>query len=203
MVKYRILQLDFLGVNCILVWDTETRRALIVDPGSSESRIVAAVEEEQLKPEGVLLTHAHVDHLGRVPEITRRYHIPVWLHPSELTVYRSRFNALLAWAPEIQELPEPAVEMPTAGLEFQVIHTPGHTPGGVCYHFPAEKFLLTGDTLFAGSYGRTDFPGGDEEAIFTSIREKLLTLPPETLVIPGHGPTTTIANERHNPLFND
>ena len=92
--------------------------------------------------------------------------------------------------------------MPDAGLEFQVIHTPGHTPGGVCYHFPAERFLLTGDTLFAGSYGRTDFPGGDEEAIFDSIRNKLLTMPSETLVIPGHGSTTTIGIERNNPLFN-
>ena len=200
-MRLQVIQLDFLSVNCYLFWDEGSGRALLVDPGSSEARIEAEVARLGVKPEGVLLTHAHVDHIGRVPEICGKYGIPVWIHPGDVPLYESEDNNLLPWAAAVEGLPKPVADCPTAGLPMAVLHTPGHSPGSVCFHFPQEHILLSGDTLFQGTYGRTDFQGGDERAIFRSIRNVLLTLPPETVVYPGHGPSTTIAAERKNPLF--
>ncbi len=201
MVKLQTIELDFLSTNCYLVWDDATKRALIVDPGSSQSRIEASVASLGLKPEGVLLTHAHVDHIGRVPEICHAYGIPVWIHPLDVPIYDSEENHLLPWAGPVEGLPKPVQECPTAGLQFQILHTPGHTPGGVCFYVPEEKFVLSGDTLFLGTYGRTDFRGGNEEVILRSIRGVLLALPKDTVVYPGHGEPTTIGAELDNPLF--
>lgn len=201
MTLMRTVELNFLSVNCYLLYDDKTRKAIIVDPGSSEDLIFEAVSDEKIIPQGVILTHAHVDHISAVPEVAAKYNIPVWIHPDDVPIYFSPDNALRPWMDTAKGLPQPVKDCPMAGLDFQVIHTPGHTPGGICLYFPGEKFVITGDTLFRGTYGRTDFAGGDERAIFRSIREKLLTLPEDVIVYPGHGPSTTIKTERNNPLF--
>lgn len=198
MIRVKRLVLDFLSVNCYLLWDSETMRGLIVDPGSSERRITSAVEACGMKPEAILLTHAHVDHIARVPELCAKYGIPVWLHEADRGIYHSDKNALLPWMDVVQGLPEIMKgDCPTAGMNLQVIHTPGHTPGGCCFYAPAEKFILTGDTMFRGTYGRTDL-GGSLEEILRSIREKLLVLPSDTVVYPGHLTPTTIGEEKDN-----
>ncbi len=198
MICVKRLVLDFLSVNCYLLWDSETKRGLIVDPGSSEKRITSAVESCGMKPEAILLTHAHVDHIARVPELCALYKIPVWLHPADWKLYHSDKNALLPWMDVVQGLPEiQAGECPTAGMDLRVIHTPGHTPGGCCFYAPAEKFVLTGDTMFRGTCGRTDL-GGCWEDLMESIQEKLLALPSETVVYPGHLAPTTIGEELEN-----
>lgn len=201
MVVLRRLILNFLSVNCYFVSDADTGRTLIVDPGSSESRIFDFVEKNGLKPEGILLTHAHVDHISAVPEVSRKYAIPVWLHKADIPLYFSPDNALRPWMETAEGLPEPVEQCPTAGINFRIIHTPGHSPGSVCFYFEEDGFVLSGDTLFQGTYGRTDFQGGSTEAIFNSIGKKLLTLPENVIVYPGHEGATTIRDERNNPLF--
>lgn len=201
MTSMRIVVLGFLSVNCYLLWDPKTKQALIIDPGSSADDIIDAVRTENLLPCGVLLTHAHVDHISAVGAVTSAFQIPVWVNPPERPLYQSPDNALKPWMDAAKDLPTPVDQCPTAGLNFKILQTPGHTVGGVCFYFPDDEFVLTGDTLFKGSYGRTDFPGGDENAIMISIRTRLLTLPPNTIAYPGHGPLTTIAAESSNPLF--
>ena len=201
MTLMRIVVLDFLSVNCYLLWNKDAKDAIIVDPGSCPEAIEEAVEEEKLAPKAVFLTHAHVDHISAVPQICKKYGIPVWLNQPDLCLYSSPHNALKPWMDAPEGLPEPVAECPNTGMDFKIIHTPGHTPGGACFYFPKDGFVLTGDTLFKGTYGRTDFPGGDEDAIFKSIREKLLTLDANVIVHPGHGPSTSIGKERSNPLF--
>ena len=200
-MKMKRIVLDFLSVNCYLLSNEQTGEALLVDPGSSVAKIAAAVEAEKVKVVGILLTHAHVDHVSAVAEVAAKYNAPVWIHPDDYGIYFSRDNALPPYMMAPANLPQPVKDCPTAGMDFQILHTPGHTPGGVCYYFPAEKVVFTGDTLFCGTYGRTDFPGGSERDIFTSIKEVLFKLPGETRVFPGHEQSTTIAKEQANPIF--
>ena len=200
-MKMKRIVLDFLSVNCYLLGNEQTGEALLVDPGSSAAKIFAAVEAEHAKVVGILLTHAHVDHVSAVAEVAEKYNAPVWIHPDDYALYFSKENALPPYMMAPENLPQPVKECPTAGMDFQILHTPGHTPGGVCFYFPAEKVVFTGDTLFCGTYGRTDFPGGSQRAIFNSIRNVLFKLPPETRVFPGHEQSTTIGKEQANPIF--
>ncbi|MBQ7651084.1 MAG: MBL fold metallo-hydrolase [Victivallales bacterium] len=202
MVELHIIVLNFLSVNCYVLNNKGSDRALIVDPGSSKDMIFKRIDELGLKPEGILLTHAHVDHISAVPEVAEKYGIPVWIHNDDIPLYNSPDNALKPWMDAVQSLPQPVKDCPKAGMEFSVIHTPGHSRGSCCFYFPEDKFLISGDTLFEGTYGRTDFPGGSEIEIMDSICNKLLTLPNDVTVYPGHGGSTTIAVEIHNPLFN-
>jgi len=200
-MRMKRIVLDFLSVNCYLLCNERTGEALLIDPGSSAAKIFSAVDAEKANVAGILLTHAHVDHVSAVAEVAAKFNAPVWIHPDDYGIYFSKDNALPPYMMAPKNLPQPVRECPTAGLDFQILHTPGHTPGGVCYYFPAEKLVFTGDTLFCGTYGRTDFPGGDERAIFTSIRDVLFRLPGETRVFPGHEQSTTIAKEQANPIF--
>lgn len=197
------LEVGMLAVNCHLVWCENGRDALVIDPGDDAADIAAAVAERDLEPIGILLTHAHVDHIRGVPDLVRRFGIPAYVHPADRPLYDSPENALPPWVPAAEGLPVPAGEPPTlAGKPFSVLDTPGHTPGGVCYLFPEDGIVFAGDTLFQGSVGRTDLPGGNAERLLQSIREQLLTLPAATRVYPGHGPPTTIGSEqRSNPFF--
>lgn len=192
------------AVNCTIL--TVNDKAWIVDPGSEALFLAAQLTKMKLSPAGILLTHAHFDHIGAVNELQRRYGaIPVYVGENDIPVLTHPFNQL---PPDY-----PAIEKPENlhGLKdgdfvpeldgARVLATPGHTPGGVCYHFPEDKLLVSGDTLFAGSVGRTDFPGGDMGTLMNSL-EKLKALEDDTLVIPGHGPTTTIGEEKSaNPFL--
>ncbi|MEI8078600.1 MAG: MBL fold metallo-hydrolase [bacterium] len=197
------LPVGLLEANCYLVWNELTLELLLLDPGDEPDRIIQAVTDRGLQPRAILLTHAHVDHLRAVPDLARRWSIPAWVAPADRQMYHSPQNALPPWVSAANNLPEPQ-DVPTElpGLAFRVLPTPGHSPGGVCYHFPAAGIVFTGDTLFQDGIGRTDLPGGDSAALLSSIRQQLLPLPPTTVIYPGHGTASTIAEEAaHNPYL--
>jgi len=204
-MRIRCISVGMLDVNCYLVWDETAREALVVDPGDDADKVGRELRTQGLTPTGILLTHGHVDHIRGVPDVARAFGIPVWLHAAERELYASPQNAILPWLPAAAGLPEPATALPqAAGLLYRVLETPGHTPGGVSYYFAAAATVFTGDTLFAGGIGRTDFPGGDTEALLRSIRGQLLNLPPATVVYPGHGPATSIGDEAGaNPFLTE
>lgn len=192
------IQVGSYEVNCSIM--SENGKAWIVDPGHEGSRIAALLDKKGLQPEAILLTHAHFDHITGVKELQRLFpELPVYVHPEDTVMFGHPFNQMPG---EYDSIGTPANIRDVNTLEIaEVIHTPGHTPGGTCYYFPADKLLLSGDTLFAGSIGRTDFPGGSMLKMMESLK-KLMTLPDDTLVIPGHGSHTTIGQEKkQNPYI--
>ena len=191
-MKFKTVTVGLYEVNCTLAIDGLD--AWVVDPGADEEAIVKAAEAEGAKIAGVLLTHAHFDHIGAIPGIKARFpEAPVYVHPSDEVMFGHPFNRL---PPEYPSFPKPAGVVDARKFPLaEVIETPGHTPGGVCYYFKEDGVLLSGDTLFAGSVGRTDFPGGSMTTLVESLK-KLKALPDSTKVIPGHGPSTTIGEEK-------
>ena len=211
-MKRLTIQVGLYEVNCSILG--EGGKAWIVDPGHEADRIASLLEKKGLEPAAILLTHAHFDHIGAVPGLLERFpSLPVYIGEKDMAVISHPMNQLPPDYPPVKK-PESlraigqeslaALEDlgPLEQLEkLEVIETPGHTPGGVCYYFPEEKLLLSGDTLFAGSVGRTDLPGGDMATLVESLK-KLTALPDDTLVVPGHGPHTTIgAEKRSNPFL--
>ena len=187
------------AVNCTVVYSDG--KAFVIDPGHEAERIIARLEELKLVPEAILLTHAHFDHINALPGLEERYPgIPVYLDTKDAMMFSHPFNQM---PPEYQSIPVPGCLRDVGELDarINVIHTPGHTPGGVSYYFESMKTLFSGDTLFAGSIGRTDFPGGSMNELMESLK-RLAALPDDTLVIPGHGMYTTIGREKEsNPYM--
>jgi hydroxyacylglutathione hydrolase len=196
-----------LQCNCTLLGDEEAGEAIVIDPGDEIARIHQRLTELKLKLKQILITHAHIDHVGGALKLKRLTGAPILLNESDLTLLKM-MEMQAAWlgvhAPETAPPDETLSEGMVVGLDrfpAQVLHTPGHTQGSVCLHFAPLKLVIAGDTLFAGSIGRTDLPGGDFDQIIESLHSRLLTLPDETKVLPGHGPATTIGEERQSNPF--
>ena len=189
-------------VNCSIL--SADGKAWIADPGQEGARILELLAKKGLVPAGILLTHAHFDHISGIPALQAAYpELPVYVHAADVPMFGHPFNQ---YGGEYAAIGTPKNLRDTAALAddlpgVEVLHTPGHTPGSVCFHFPADKLLLSGDTLFAGSCGRTDFPGGSMSQMMASLKS-LATLPDDTAVIPGHGMYTTVAREKDaNPYM--
>jgi glyoxylase-like metal-dependent hydrolase (beta-lactamase superfamily II) len=197
-----------LACNCTILGDEESREAIVIDPGDDVSRIHKRLTEQGLKLKQILVTHGHIDHVGGALKLKRLTGAPIFLNESDLPLVEM-MDAQAAWLgvrpPETAPPDESLADGQVVGLDHYpalVLHTPGHTQGSTCLHFAPLKLLIAGDTLFAGSIGRTDLPGGNFDQIIASLRTRVLTLPDETRVLPGHGPLTTIGEEREfNPFL--
>lgn len=192
--------------NCYLVVDDGTRRAVIVDPGGEGDRLIEAIESSGADLEAIWITHAHVDHVGAIASIKRRWDVPVYLHPADRRLYAAASRQAELYGVPFEEPPPPDREfsdgqhLELGGAEFTVMHAPGHAPGHVVIH--GQGMALVGDCLFAGSIGRTDLPFSNPPQLAETLK-KIADLPPETVVYPGHGMETTIAEERRsNPFLN-
>ncbi|HOQ04694.1 MAG TPA: MBL fold metallo-hydrolase [Anaerohalosphaeraceae bacterium] len=210
-MKIDILVLGDFQTNCYCVRsDGQTRHCLVIDPGLDAAPLVQFLDEEGLEPEVIVLTHGHVDHLAGVEMLRERWpSVKVGIHRKDAAMLTdpARNLSMLAGTMTSARPAEIVFDrdetVKLAGMEFCLLHTPGHTPGGICLYSEKEGLVFVGDTLFAGSVGRTDFEGGSFGQLMESIRTKLLTLPETTKVYPGHGPATTIRNEkRFNPFLN-
>ena len=194
--------------NCYIVAERTSGAALLVDPGDEEKRLLARVRELGLTVQGIVNTHAHIDHMGAVAPLKRLLGVPFAMHQGDQPVLASApvvagfFGLRAPEVPEVDRWLAHGDTVTVGAIDGQVLHTPGHSPGGCCFYFPRQAVLITGDTLFAGSIGRTDLPGGDLETLLASLRERILTLPDEVTVYSGHGPSTTVGRERRaNPYL--
>lgn len=193
--------------NCYFAINDDTKEVLIVDPGASAKRLAEIIEGEKLNPVAILLTHGHFDHAGGAAELAEHFDIKVYAEVHERETLENPGLNLSGW--EGSELTYHAdyflndeQEIDLAGFHIRVFHTPGHTVGGCCYYFSYQNALFSGDTLFAQSVGRTDFPKGSASALIRSINDKLMILPDETTVYTGHNDITTIGTERmYNPYL--
>src|SRR4030042_442571 len=192
--------------NCFIIGDENTKEVLVIDPGDEPDRILDLIKENNFKLKYIICTHAHFDHVGAIPDLKNEIDAKIVLHRDDLEIYRSSTDQAALWGYEIDPLPEPDMfvsegdKIEVGGLSFEILHTPGHSPGGICLY--GEGILVTGDTLFAGSIGRTDLHGGDIEKLKKSFK-RLMSLPDEIKVLPGHGPLSTIGQERVGNFFSN
>jgi len=193
--------LGAVGTNVYFLTNTETREALIVDPADNAPYILEQCEKLGCRPAAILLTHGHFDHIFAVNELRLALQVPVYAHKEEADLLGSaEMNRSAAWAAAMSTTADVLVKdrqlLELAGFKIQVIYTPGHTAGSCCYYFEEEKVLISGDTLFCESYGRTDLKTGSESAILHSLQNRLLILPEDVEVYPGHMNPTTIGHEK-------
>lgn len=193
--------------NCFLVADPATKKAILIDPGDEPDRIEATVKRCGVQVVEIVNTHGHIDHAGAVAELKRSLSVPFAIHPDDRMWLKNLASSAAAFGLPPKETPDIDRELAhgqalTVGdVEGRVLHTPGHTGGGCCLYFPGPKVVFVGDTLFAGSIGRTDLPGGSMKTLLASIRDQLLTLDDDVVVFSGHGPETDIGTERRTNPF--
>jgi len=205
----RTVRVGFADTNCYVVGCGDTREGVVIDPGGHAERIFRALNESGFMIRYVLNTHCHFDHIQANAEVVAATAAPLALHPAELPILEAKGGAALFGLPEV-ESPMPDVELEdgqvleVGTLRFQVLHTPGHSPGGVTFYLEEEGVAFDGDVLFADGVGRTDLPGGDWDTLEHSIREVLFALPDETVLYPGHMSKTTVGHEKaHNPWLKE
>lgn len=207
-----------LEVNCFIIADDASKRAIVVDPGDEPDRIMDIIKSNDFVVEYIICTHGHFDHVGAVSDLKKDTNAKVLIHKDELVIYSAAKDMAAFWGYDLDPLPDPDVllkdgeDIAVGDLNFKVLHTPGHSPGGICLYIdnppsPLTKgelkgVVITGDTLFAGSVGRTDFYGGDMNRLKESFK-RLMELPENTMVLPGHGPETTIGQEKKENMFSD
>lgn len=204
---HEILPVGPLQCNCSVIGDEATREGIVIDPGDDIADVLALIQKHNLQIKQIVITHAHIDHVGGAMKLRAATGAPILLNQNDYTLLKM-LDVQAAWigmpAPGKVEIDHEIGEqdkVQAGALVANVLQTPGHTEGSICLYFPAEKKLIAGDTLFAGSIGRTDLPGGSFDKIISSLHEKVLALPDETVVVPGHGPLTTIGEERENNPF--
>ena len=192
-----------LEVNCYIVWDEDTLEAAVIDPGADGEYIITTINNLGVNPICIINTHGHVDHIGANADVKAAFpEAQLMVHRLDFVLLRNAMNSFIAPMVGAKESPDPDVflnegDVITVGsIAFKVLHTPGHTPGSICLYCKEEKVVFTGDTLFAGSVGRVDLPYSEPEKLIPSIQRKLMVLPDETVVLPGHGPESTIGRER-------
>lgn len=206
-MQYEILVVGAFEVNCIVLWN-DPGHAWIIDPGADAAAILGFLDSRKLKVAQVILTHGHIDHLSALDDLLARHPASVFLHADDAKWAFTSFNRVPPYLhvparpPRLQFELKADAALNCVNLNARIVHTPGHTPGSCCLLFENENLLISGDTLFAGSVGRTDLPGGDWPELQTSLT-KLRLLPDALVVIPGHGSTTTLgAEKRDNPYLN-
>ena len=207
LMIHEILPVGPLQCNCSVIGDETIHEAMVIDPGDEIQSVLALVNKHKLQVKQIVITHAHIDHVGGAMKLRAATGAPILLNQNDYQLLKM-LDMQATWigvpSPgkvEIDQSIGHADTVKAGSLTANVISTPGHTEGSICLYFPIQKKLIAGDTLFAGSIGRTDLPGGSFEKIIESLHDKLLALPDDTVVTPGHGPQTTIGDERENNPF--
>ena len=204
---HEIIPVGPLQCNCSIIGDEATREAMVIDPGDDIADVQALLRKHNLRVKQIVVTHAHIDHVGGAMKLRAATGVPILLNENDSDLLKM-LDVQAAWigvAPpgrvEIDHSVTTGEKISAGSHTAHVLHTPGHTEGSICLYFSAEKKLIAGDTLFAGSIGRTDLPGGSMKKILASLHEVVLALPDETVVVPGHGELTTIGEERESNPF--
>ena len=206
-IEIKSMTLGMVATNCYLIINKETKEALLIDPADNALRISNVIEENVCTLKAILLTHGHFDHIMALNELKKRYNVPVYAHEEEEDVLKKSSLNMSGMIGQIYTTQadiyvKDGEHLKLAGLDIIVLHTPGHTKGGVCYYLPEEKVLMSGDTLFHCSIGRTDFPTGSMSQLVRSVKEQLFVLPDDVQVYPGHDSVTSIGYEKqYNPFF--
>lgn len=206
-IEIKSMTLGMVATNCYLIINKENKEALLVDPADNALRISNVIEENGCTLKAILLTHGHFDHIMALNDLKKRYNVPVYAHEEEEDVLKQSSLNLSGsigqiYTTQADVYVKDGEHLKLAGLDVIVLYTPGHTKGGVCYYFPEEKVLMSGDTLFHCSIGRTDFPTGSMSQLVRSVKEQLFVLPDDVQVYPGHDSVTSIGYEKqYNPFF--
>ena len=204
---HKIFPVGPLQCNCSVLGDEKTHEAMVIDPGDQIEGILEILRQEKLTLKQIVITHAHIDHVGGAMKLKAATGAPILMNQNDHPLLKM-LDMQAAWVGmrspgdvQVDEAIGQGRVLKIGEITSNVIHTPGHTEGSICLYFPAEKKLIAGDTLFAGNIGRTDLPGGSTDKIMRSLHTQVLALPDETEVVPGHGPNTTIGDERETNPF--